>query len=282
MRSKFRLHFFYGLLLLLSAGCIPDPLPINNLPKAEVKMVVSSQIIPETGLVVFLSKSLGALDAGDGTDLTALLSAIVIDDAIVTITDGVESYVLDDLGGGFYGGYNPEWIPDTEYRLNVQSSSLGSIEAVTHVRQSVSFEEVSARIFSNGFDSLIQITYGLNDPLGENFYMLNVQRFSDLNKLAGYLNPRIYTRLAIDENFDGQQVQETFNVPFQEFSIGDTVAVSIANISEAYYEFLKLRADNRFNFVEFAGEPINYPTNVKGGYGFFNLHTADIRIFILE
>jgi hypothetical protein len=56
----------------------------------------------------------------------------------------------------------------------------------------------------------------------------------------------------------------------------------LASISKPYYDFLKVRSDNRFSFVEFAGEPINYPTNVQGGYGFFNLHTPDVRIFVLE
>ncbi len=45
---------------------------------------------------------------------------------------------------------------------------------------------------------------------------------------------------------------------------------------------MELRQDNRFSLVEFLGEPINYPTNVVGGKGFFNLYIPDIRTFVLE
>jgi len=282
MKVKSLNNFFISFLLLFSVlGCIPEPLPVDDLPKAQVKIVVSSQIVPETGLVIFLSRSLGALDAGDGTDIEELLEAIIIDDALVTIAVDGDTDTLENIGDGFYGEFNPEWRTDTDYTLQVISPSLGSVQAVTRVQQSIPFSEVSARIYSNEFDSLAQITYRLNDPEGENFYMLNVQRFSDL-ELSNYINPRIYTRLIEDKNFDGRQVSEIFNVPFQEFSMGDTIAVSMANISEDYYKFLKVRADNRFSFVDFAGEPLNYPTNVQGGYGFFNLHTPDIRVFILN
>jgi hypothetical protein len=59
-------------------------------------------------------------------------------------------------------------------------------------------------------------------------------------------------------------------------------AVSISNISWEYYEFMELRMDNRFSFVEYLSEPVNYPSNVVGGKGFFNLYLPDFRIFVLE
>ena len=67
-----------------------------------------------------------------------------------------------------------------------------------------------------------------------------------------------------------------------DFSPGDTIAVSISNINKDYYDFMQLRLDNRFSFVEYLSEPINYPSNVKGGKGFFNLYVPDIRLFVLE
>jgi hypothetical protein len=85
-----------------------------------------------------------------------------------------------------------------------------------------------------------------------------------------------------DENFNEQLYSEDFRVFPTDFSEGDTVAVYLSNIREEYYNFIKLRVDNRFSFVEFLGEPINYPTNVEGGKGFFNLYLPDIRLYRLE
>jgi hypothetical protein len=274
------LQILLATLLLLS--CLPEPLPVDDIPKLETKIVVSSQIIPNTGLVVFVSRSIGALDAGDDSDPENLVAQIAISDAVVTLSVNDNLDTLQNLGNGLYGNIILDWQNNVGYTLTVNTTSLGSVSAITRLLDFVSFNEVSATIFDNGFDSLAQISYRLTDPKGENYYMINVQRFRSSQELSSLVNPRIFTRLFDDKAFDGEEKAETFNVLFQEFSEGDSIAVSMANISKSYYDFLKVRSDNRFSFVEFAGEPINYPTNVQGGYGFFNLHTPDVRVFILE
>jgi hypothetical protein len=267
---------------VIASSCLPDPLEVGNLPKLEPKIVVSSQIIPDAGLVIFLSRSIGALDAGNDSDAPSVLSQIAISNAMVILTDGDSQDTLQNLGTGLYGGINPAWRTDAEYVLRVSAPDLGHVEAFARVPKAVGFDELSARIISNGFDSLAQISYQISDPEEKNFYMINVQRVQAASQLERLINPRIFTKLITDEAFNGDVHKDTFNVLFQDFSRGDTIAVSMAHISEPYYDFLKLRNDNRFSFVEFAGEPINYPSNVKGGYGYFNLHTPDFRIFILE
>jgi Domain of unknown function (DUF4249) len=271
-----------SLATLLLLSCIPEPLPVDDIPKLETKIVVSSQIIPNAGLVVFVSKSIGALDAGDESDPENLVAQIAISDAVVTLQVDENLDTLENLGNGLYGNIILDWQNNVDYTLTINTTSLGSVSAVTRLPDFVAFNEVSATIFDNGFDSLAQINYRLTDPIGENYYMINVQRFRSSQELTSLVNPRIFTKLFDDKAFDGEEKTETFNVLFQEFSEGDSIAVSMANISKAYYDFLKVRSDNRFSFVEFAGEPINYPTNVQGGYGFFNLHTPDVRVFILE
>lgn len=244
--------------------------------------MVSTQIVPGQGLVVFLTKSIGALDAGRGSNVNEILSQITITDATVLLTSAASQDTLANLGDGFYGGITSAWQAGVEYTLNVNSASMGRVQAKTKLQQPVRFDVVSARIFATAFDSLAQISYGLTDPTGKNYYMINVQRFSARQQLTSLLNPRIHTRLVDDLAFEGKPFQEQFNVLFTEFSQGDSVAVSMANINGDYFQYLKLRNDSRFGFAEFASEPINYPTNVTGGYGFFNLHTPDIRVFVLQ
>ncbi len=273
---------FVLIISMVLLGCLPDPLEVTDIPTLETKIVVSSQIVPGTGLVVFISKSIGALDAGDESDPNDLIDQIAITDAVVTISDGNSLDTLQNLGSGLYGNIILDWQSNVDYVLTVSTDQLGTVQAVTQIPEFVPFDEVSSAIIDNGFDSLAQITYRLTDPVGANYYMINVQRFSATQEVTSLINPRIYTRLLEDSEFENQEKEEIFNVLFQEFSEGDSIAVSLASISQPYYDFLKVRSDNRFSFVEFAGEPINYPTNVQGGYGFFNLHTPDVRIFVLE
>lgn len=270
------------IIALAVAACLPEPLPVGDIPTLQPKIVVSSQIVPEQGLVVLITKSIGALDAGRDSDPEALLAQIVINNAKVTLQSNDQIDTLVNLGDGLYGGLTFDLAAGATYTLHVVTDSLGEVTASSQVKQQVPFQSANASVYSNGYDSLASIDYSLNDPTGKNYYMVNVQRFSRTQDVNSLLSPRIFTRLTEDTNFEGKYFQEEFKVFFQDYSVGDTVAVFLSNINKDYYDFMKLRNDNRYNLADFASEPINYPTNVEGGYGFFNLYVPDVRLFVLK
>jgi len=272
-----------GLISMLFYSCLPDPLEVDGVPKIKPQIVVSSQILTDRSLVVLLTKSFGALDASDDSDPQELLNQIAINDATVTVTGPQGTDTLNFISSGFYGGITNRLAGGESYTLQVTSPSMGEVKASTTVKPQVRFDEIEAELFFNGFDdTLAQITHRFQDLPGRNYYMLNVQRFRQQNLEEQLLNPRAFIRLLTDQTFDGQLYAENFRVFPTDFSTGDTVAVYLSNISEEYYRFIKLRVDNRFSFVEFLGEPINYPSNVEGGKGFFNLYLPDIRLFMLR
>ncbi len=266
----------------MMSSCLPDPLPVNNLPTLEPKIVISSQIIPDQGLVVLLTRSIGALDAGDDSDPEELLQQIMINDALVTLHYQNNIDTLSSLGNGLYGGLTNEWTAGITYELRAEAEGLQNVNAFAQLKESVPFETVNARLFVNEYDSLVEVDYSLQDPEGENFYMVNVQQFSSTQELTSLLNPNVFTYLKDDRDFDGQLFQDQFRVFFREFSQGDTVAVFLSNVEKEYYQFWDLRNENRYGFSELASEPLNYPTNVNGGLGFFTLQVSDVRVFVLE
>ncbi len=275
--------FCLGLLSLLFYSCLPDPLEVEEVPKIKPEIVVSSQILTDQSLIVLLTKSFGALDASDDSDPEALLNQIAINDALVTITGPAGIDTLNFIESGVYGGLTNPLESGQQYFLKVTSPTMGNVSATTLVKPQVQFEEIDATLLFNGFDdTLAQVTYSFQDLPGRNFYMVNVQRLRQENIQERLLNPRAFVRLITDETFDGEPYSESFRVFPTDFSEGDTVAVYLSNISEEYYRFIKLRVDNRFSFVEFLGEPINYPSNVEDGKGFFNLYLPDIRVFTLS
>jgi Domain of unknown function (DUF4249) len=267
---------------LLFFSCVPDPLPVNNLPQLKPKIVVASQIIPDRGLVVLLTRSIGALDASNESNPQSLLEQILVNDARVTLhyADKIDTLTL--LGNGLYGGIAIQWQNGIIYELRVKSGELGEVSAMTKVPEAVPFKTADARLYITEFDSLAEISYSLEDPLGENFYMVNVQKFSTTQQLGSLLNPDVFTHLKDDASFDGQLYQDLFRVFFRDFSKGDTVSVFLSNVQKDYYQFLKLRNDNRYGFADFASEPLNYSSNVKGGLGYFNLHVPDARVFVMQ
>jgi Domain of unknown function (DUF4249) len=288
MTRKLNLGFMRITMYLLFGGtiassCLPEPLDVKGIPVVKPQIVVSTQIIPDQSVVVLLTKTFGALDASGDSDPEELLKQIAIDDATVTIAGPRGTYELEPLENGLYGGLIIPFEVGEAYELNVNSESLGQVSAVTTVKPLVSFDDIKAELVFNGFDdTLAQITYQLSDPVGQNWYMLNVQQIERDEVLDDLLNPRAFTRLMDDQNFNGRVHKETFRVFPRDFIPGDTIAVLLSNISKDYYDFIDLRLDNRFSFVEYLGEPVNYPSNVKGGKGFFNLYIPDIKVFVLE
>jgi Domain of unknown function (DUF4249) len=267
---------------MLLTNCIPSPLAVDDIEQLKPQIVVSTQLAPSGSLIVLITKSIGALDAGRGSDPQALISQIALDSAEVVLKHNGETDVLPDLGNGLYGNINLDLVPGYEYELVIKTKELGEVSAVAQLKGQVPFASVNASLYNSTYDSLALVNYSLQDPEGPNWYMINVQKFSQSNEVTAYLNPRVFTRLVRDSIYDGKVMQEEFKVLFRKFSKGDTVAVFLSNISEEYYTFLKARNDRRYNLSAFASEPLNFSSNVKGGLGYFNLHVPDARIFVLE
>jgi hypothetical protein len=275
--------FLGALITFFFARCLPEPLEVNGLPVVKPQIVVSTQIIPDQTLAVLLTKTFGALDANGDSEPSALFSQIAVSDAVVTIEgeDGTDTLLA--ISEGVYGGVSIPFEEGQRYTLHVQSQSLGEVSATTTVMRRVAFDAIDAKLYFNGFDdSLAQITYRITDPPETNWYMLNVQEVERADLVENLLNPRAFTRLIADEGFASQSYEESFLVVPRDFSAGDTIAVSLSSVTQEYFQFLKLRQENRFSFIEYLSEPVNYPSNVVGGKGYFNLYVPDFRIFVLE
>lgn len=275
----------YGVLILIAGmvSCIPDPLPVGNIPQLESKIVVSSQMTSDESVTIFLTKSVGALDVSDDDDLGELLDQIVIDDARVIIFNESYSDTLVSVGDGLYTSASIPLVEGDLYNLLIESPSMGTVTSGTEVKGQVLFESLDGKIYDTGYDTLADIQYSFTDPTGENFYMINVQRITSEYELNDFLTPRIFTRLLEDDAFDGRTLVEQMKVfSGRDYVPGDTLGVFLSNISEGYYDFMQLRLDSRFSFADFLGEPANYPSNIKGGLGYFNLHVPDVRILVLE
>lgn len=277
------INIFSSVIFFTLVSCIPEPLLVDKIPQLKPKIVVSTQMTSDQTVVIFLTKSIGALDASGDSDIESLLDQITINDAQVIIYNNTFSDTLTFTGNGVYASASIDFVEGEEYTLSVESASMGKVTASTRVREQVLFESMEGNIYDTGYDTLAEIRYSFDDPAGRNFYMVNVQRITSEAEPDDFLNPRIFTSLMHDATFDQQTYFEELKVfGGRDYVPGDTLGVFLSNISEEYYDFMELRLDSRFNLADFLGEPANYPSNVVGGLGFFNLHIPDVRILILE
>ena len=272
---------FLGLALLIS--CLPEPLPVDEVPQLKPKIVVSTQLTSDQSLVILLTKSVGALEASEDSDPEELLDQIAVDDASVTLHHADLTYSLTRVSSGLYTSGQIPLEAGDEYTLLVESPTMGTVRASTIVQGKVSFDFLEAQIFYTGYDTLAEVFYGFNDPVGKNFYMFNFQRITSDVEPEDILNPELFTALLNDRSFEGNgySTQERI-VARRDFVPGDTVGIFLSNISKEYFDFMQVRIDSRFNFSDFLGEPANYPSNVEGGLGFFNLYIPDVRILELK
>lgn len=262
-------------------SCVPEPLDVVQVPTVAPEIVVATQIIPDESLLILLTRTFSALEASDDSDPEALLEKIAVNDAVVTISGNGGVDTLSFLENGFYGGVDIDFKAGETYTMHVKSASLGEVYASTTVKPRVEFQNIHARLYYDAYnDTITEITYSFRDAVQSNWYMINVQEIEQEKFIENIINPRIYTRLLLDTAFNGQTYAEKISVFARNYEQGDTIAVLLSNISEDYYAFMKLRHDNRYNFMDFLGEPINYPSNVKGGKGFFNLYIPDTRTFV--
>lgn len=284
-KSPLLLRNFVFLLVFLLASCIPDPIEVENMPAMEPEIVVNTQLVPNEHLVVWLTKSFGALDASEGSKPEELLREISLNDAEVTIMGRQSFDTLRALDYGVYGGLSIPFKEGETFDLRVNSKSLGMVYASTTVMKQVNFKSVALSSYYDFYDVLhAELTVSITDPSEENWYLINAHKIRSKKDdfIRNTINPESFTLLLEDKDFNGRDFTQQFEFPIEDYQAGDSIAVSLWNISPEYYSFMKMRNEKHADFLDFLSEPASFPTNVVGGKGFFNLFIPDLRIMALE
>ncbi len=274
-------------LCFLAFGCDLVDLPIEVEP-APSRLVVSSVMGPEQSLLITVSRSFSALSATDVDSLSSdFINRLLIDNAGVFLRYGETTDTLAHLFDipGLYGGFFSELEPYQLLDLTVHDSLTGEIvTATTELLPPVALEAVSLseEIDAQG-DTTTVLVYRFADPPGENFYALHAYNlpassvldslFIDDEENPVFANDEdlvFYETLITDQAFTDAVIADTVRLPF--VSVNDTIAVSLAHISEGYFRFLDARRRTGGLVSSLANEPVNHPTNVIGGLGFFTAH----------
>lgn len=276
--------------IIFFIGCTPKPIDIN-IKQADPKLVISSQIIPNQIMFVSVMRSFSALSgqANGGSVSTNFLSGILVSDAFVTVSYNGKKDTLAMVSPGIYASANTLQYNYGVYNLYVVDP-VNSLEvtAMSTILPKVTVDTIYPKVQKYVTDTVITVHSEFRDSLNvENYYVISYFNKTGVGvgvDISGYFNNGenqlntfdIYT----DKSFDSTKV--TIDKQLNKISANDTIAVVISNISQGYYDFLSAykRAGELFNQI--SGEPINYPTNIIGGYGYFNTHYPDYRIFYLK
>ncbi|MBL4710223.1 MAG: DUF4249 domain-containing protein [Flavobacteriales bacterium] len=284
-----RLKNYTWLLVLLAnfVACTPEPIDID-LPQADPKLVVYSQALPNQALIVTLSKSFSALSSPNENNIDStqqdsinnlFLNQFLVDNAIITIQGADYNDTLLRVTKGVFVAPLFPFTPGNSYQLNAHDPVTGfSVSSNATTLPIVGFDTISAKRGS-GEDSLeITLNYKVNDPVGENYYLVNV--YTDSIPQNNFFS--------FDSNSEGNSI----SFSDREFAQGkveredkfqvtntDTLVVSITNISKEYFDFLEARKRSGNSFLS---EPIEYPSNIINGLGYFNLHAPSASVIEIK
>ncbi len=285
--------FLCGIVPLLLA-CETQPIPVQ-LAAPPVRLVVASQFVPDRGAVVFLTRTFSPLEESPererDTVSTAFLEKILVKDAVVTLSAGGRTDTLRMLSAGVYGGLTVPQRAYARYSLYAYDPLTGeTVTAAAEMLPPVRFERVEpALLYSEDEDAYVEVRYAFrDDPAVKNWYLVNYYRkiTLDPNVLVpstftdGDSNEALAFDLITDENLDGTLFSRDRRLV--DIGVSDTIGVSVANISQGYYDFLERYGRSNNPITRIAGEPIDFPTNVTNGYGYFTTHIPDLHVFDLN
>ncbi len=277
-----------ALCVLLLNACTPEPIPIY-LDEIESQPVTWSQAIPNNTTIIYLARSFSALeyqengnsnDTTGNDDLQQLLQQFLATDALVVLTHNSVADTLFNVADGVWGSLSTELIAGDTYHLFAQDFTTGkSLNAETKMYGAVPLDTV---LYTAVDTATVDFQVLFQDPPGPNWYAIHFY--------SNYANP-----LVVEDPLAASNIVETAllsdlelnsgNVVVQktlEFLDSDTLYISLNNISEQYYNYLGQRERGGSIYNQLIQEPINYVSNVQGGYGMFLLNAPSIRQVIIE
>lgn len=276
---------------VLFYSCIPEDI-LTNVDPAESKLVISSQIIPGNVMLVIVTRSFSALAGNEDSLSQNFLNSILVRDAKVVISWNDKVETLDPIDGadGLYLSNAQLDLDATELRLDVYDPLTNdSVYAITEILPRISLDSVLYAEEIEESDTTQSIYFSFADPQQrDNWYVF--QAFDPATYVDGFtnnpfelingMNGVVFEDLISDQVFDSTHYVGEAKF-FEERIKSDTVAFFFSNISEEYFRFLDARQRTGSIISSAGNEPINHPTNVIGGLGYFNANNPSV-VFVIK
>lgn len=287
-------YLIYSLLfLILATSCTKTKPLIITLPESEQKLAISSVVIPGNIMAVSVSYSFSALknakdSLGNNVFDSTLYQQFLVSHALVTISYNGRTDTLSKITPGIYASTSVLQIVNANYTLNVYDSATQlRVFATSMMLQKVNFDSLYFEKERTATDTTLKIHFSVADNMAEeNYYMVSYYNtaaspvynsvFSNPNK-DKFVLVELYSDKVVEAN--GKiKVDKNFFLPDE----NDTLIIELANISKGYYEFLSAYKKSDQLIYQLLGEPVNLPTNINIGYGYFSTFNPSFKIVDLS
>lgn len=278
------LKYSYIILLTMTAlfSCRPKSIDLE-VQSAEPKLVAFTQVIPDNIMIVTLTKSFSALDNPETS-----MANILVSGATVKITSNNVTYDFYELNPGVYASYSVAAFEVGQTFDLFAAANGDTITSTSSMLEKATFSSITPSVEKLAMDTNIFLDFSFNDfPNIPNWYLINVykkapntgQTFDVSSLFNNGSNYLIKSMLVSDKEFNGTYQR---NLELENTKWNDSIVVTLSNISEKYFDFLGYSMGNGGVFSQMNIEPLNYPTNIVNGYGFFNTNIPDVHFYDLS
>ena len=204
-----------------------------------------------------------------------------IENYLVKIKDNINEYILDEIEPGIYQKDIPQIETGAEFELLVegnqqQFSSKSSLQPYVNFDSLIVIKNTTSTSGpgsggKKGFNYEVKVRY--KDPIGQkNYYRFVLSLNGDVSD-----NNYVYD----DRLTDGKSIETTLLGINNKFEPGDTIKIEMQTIDRNVYEYFKGFGTN-FGKFQPSSTPANPLNNIIGSkLGYFNVHTSQIKSFIL-
>lgn len=272
-------------------SCQTEPVDVE-IPQSPERLVVATQYTDNGVLVLGLSRTFNVLKDVkiEATDSSLTIpEELLIAGAEVFIHFNNQQIRLEQLQNGvYYTDQLPE-LMNEDYFLEIHTTDKNqSISAKTRMQPQAKFDTVTLNK-NTGASNQYRLHYSFSDSSEfsqKQYYVVSYVAKSKHNQSSqsgNYLERIAQSILQPNSNFELYSSDQFINgkisaTKLLNADIRDTMVVTIANIHQDYYEFLKTFKKAKKLVNQLKGEPINLPSNIVNGYGFFSLAPPDIKL----
>ncbi len=274
-------------------ACRPKPLEIE-VPQAPPAITISSIAFDEHTVFVSagysISSCVGLNDtvaSGDKTK-SGIPKDMLIDGGLVTITEeGALPDTLSQVSAGLYASRKLKLKKGVQYTLMVKDmakNTAATANTIFFAQPSVG--KVERKLEMEGADTITKLHLQINNVTSNDkffvTYSTTAQMQNNLSTAIGKL-PTIYNfspktlELLTGEDALNGGLDKTISM---KVNPNDTLVVQVARIDNAYYQYLSAYKRSGFLINQLTGEPINLPTNIVTGFGFFSLCQSEKLVFV--
>jgi hypothetical protein len=287
-RYYFSCMFFF----FLFTSCIPDPIEME-LKNQSPKLVVNADLIPGTIPLINLTKTvdLYAVPNQNDTLQSDFLKEIAVSDAFVTISYEADIDTCYMVEPGVYSGRKLLKFSSTPYLLHVKDvHSNTEVNAQTFLLPKIKFDSISPFVFEAPDDTSIYINYGFSDNLtSSDYYVINYyakkKTIHEVNFDTQHYFQRGYNQLLFYELINKEYFYDHSYVNFamlpRGITIRDSIAITLSNITEEYYNYLYKRR-SWGNIPSLYYFPNYIPTNITNGFGYFSVRDPEVFLSDLK